>query len=114
MAGPLRLNRGMGSDSVRPLSTAQIAERLHTLTGWKVEGVCLTKTLTFEDFRSAWEALNRVADLAEEVGHHPDLTLSWGRLHIELTTHDSDGLTTRDFDLARAIDQRLASSAPGA
>ena len=71
---------------------------------WRRDGDWLEKAATFKDFREAMAFVNRVAELAEERNHHPDISISWNRVTLRLTTHDRGGLTDRDFDLARAID----------
>lgn len=75
---------------------------------WRRDGDWLEKTSTFKDFREAMAFVNRVAELAEERNHHPDISISWNRVTLRLTTHDRGGLTERDFDLAQAIDAQGA------
>lgn len=77
--------------------------------GWKVVGEHhLEKTFHFDDFASALAFVNRVGGLAEEVGHHPDLHLAWGKVSVEIWTHVIDGLTETDFVFA-AKTEALAS-----
>lgn len=66
----------------------------------------ITRQFKFPDFKSALEFVNRVGDLAEEQGHHPDILLAWGRVEITLWTHKVDGLTESDFIMAAKIDER--------
>ena len=74
--------------------------------GWQVVGDHhLLKVFSFADFRAALEFTNRVGELAESEGHHPDIRLSWGRVEIEIYTHKIDGLTESDFVLAARIDR---------
>lgn len=74
--------------------------------GWEtVDGHHLEKEFDFEDFRAALDFTNRVGELAEEQGHHPDIYLSWGRVRIRIWTHKIDGLTESDFILAAKIDE---------
>lgn len=74
--------------------------------GWKVvDDHHLHKAFSFPDFVSALEFTNRVGELAEEEGHHPDIRLTWGRVEIEIFTHKIDGLTESDFILAARIDR---------
>jgi 4a-hydroxytetrahydrobiopterin dehydratase len=73
---------------------------------WEVvEAHHLRREFTFPDFRQALEFTNRVGELAEKEGHHPDIHLSWGRVAIEIWTHKIDGLTESDFILAAKIDR---------
>lgn len=79
-------------------------------TGWQksADGQALEKSFTFADFSNAFAFLTRVALHAEKVDHHPEFTNVWNRISFRLTSHDSGGVTNRDVDLARAIDD-LAS-----
>lgn len=74
--------------------------------GWRIiDGHHLEKELTFPDFASALAFVNQVGALAEEANHHPDLYLAWGKVRITLWTHTANGLTDKDFSLARRIDR---------
>ena len=64
----------------------------------------LTKSFKFRDFMGAMGFANKIADLAEKEGHHPDLTISWGLCTVEIWTHKIDSLTTSDFILAAKIE----------
>ncbi len=76
------------------------------MDGWNViQEHHLAKTFTFPDFREALKFVNRVGELAEEQGHHPDLLLAWGKVEITIWTHKINGLTESDFILAAKIDQ---------
>jgi 4a-hydroxytetrahydrobiopterin dehydratase len=88
------------------LSGTELSERAASLSGWTVRDQRqLTKTFLFPDFKTALDFVNRVGELAEEQGHHPDLHLAWGRVDVETWTHDADGLTESDFTLAEGIDR---------
>ncbi|MFO0838314.1 MAG: 4a-hydroxytetrahydrobiopterin dehydratase [Phycisphaerae bacterium] len=91
---------------VPPLSGAEL-RRLHgQLPGWEVvDEHHLSRVHSFSDFKSALAFTNRVGDLAEQQGHHPDLYLSWGKVGVKIWTHKIDGLTESDFVLAAKIDQ---------
>ncbi len=78
----------------------------HQLPNWKVVNEHhITRTFTFPDFKQALEFVNRVGDVAEEQGHHPDILLTWGKAEITLWTHKIDGLTESDFIIAAKVDQ---------
>jgi 4a-hydroxytetrahydrobiopterin dehydratase len=64
----------------------------------------LRKQYRFRDFREAMSFVNRVAEIAEEEGHHPDISISYSRLDLELFTHAVEGLTENDFIVAAKID----------
>ena len=84
----------------------QITKRLAALKGWKRTGDVIWKEYPFEDFVQALAFVNQVGVLAEKAFHHPDILIhSWNKVRLELTTHDEKGLTTKDFDLAEAIDK---------
>ena len=91
------------------LTPAEIDTLLHQLSGWIVaqsDGhLQLTKTFRFKGFMPGVELIDRVAPIAEEEGHHPDLHLTYGALRVELWTHVAGGLTENDFVLAAKIDQ---------
>jgi len=76
------------------------------LPDWKViEEHHLQKTFLFKDFKQALAFVNRVGEVAEREGHHPDLFLSWGRTDVTLYTHKIKGLSESDFILAAKIDR---------
>ncbi len=78
--------------------------RLAALTGWEIAGDRLRKRYAFDSFGSAVAFVNRVAGLAEAADHHPDILIEYRHVTLTLTTHDSGGLTARDFSLAARID----------
>jgi 4a-hydroxytetrahydrobiopterin dehydratase len=93
-------------DGVPPLKGAELATLEKQVDRWNViEEHHLAKTFRFPDFREALKFVNRVGELAEEQGHHPDLFLAWGKVEITTWTHKINGLTENDFILAAKIDQ---------
>jgi 4a-hydroxytetrahydrobiopterin dehydratase len=91
------------------LTGTEIEKELHQLTGWQPaqrDGQALiTKTFKFKGFMPGVDLVNRIAALAEAEGHHPDLTLTYGSLTVELTTHAAGGVTENDLILAAKIDE---------
>jgi 4a-hydroxytetrahydrobiopterin dehydratase len=88
----------------RPLlSDADVDQALKAVS-WQREGDQIRKTVRLADFKAAMAFVNRVADVAEGLNHHPDISISWNRVDLAVSTHDSGGLTDLDFDLARAVD----------
>ncbi len=81
-----------------------------SLPAWTLAkgGKAIGRTIRFKDFNEAWGFMNRVALLAEGLGHHPDWSNVWNTVSIELSTHDAGGLTDLDVKLAKAIDALLA------
>jgi 4a-hydroxytetrahydrobiopterin dehydratase len=85
------------------LSEDEIAAELSKVTGWALDGGSITCTVTRDDFRGAMLFTGAVAFLAEEAGHHPDITIQWNRVTLTLSTHSAGGLTAADFRLAAKI-----------
>ena len=72
---------------------------------WRREGEALVRDYTFKDFVSAMAFVNRVADVAEEVNHHPDILVhEWNHVRLTLTTHSAGKLTDNDHAMAQRID----------
>jgi len=90
---------------VPPLKGAALEKLGREIPDWKiVDEHHLTRTFKFPDFKSALDFVNRVGEIAEEQGHHPDISLAWGKAEIKLWTHAVDGLTESDFIVAAKID----------
>ncbi|MDD2688726.1 MAG: thiol peroxidase [Candidatus Omnitrophica bacterium] len=89
-----------------PLSKDKIEKLLAKYRGWElIEDRRLVKEFKFKDFIEAKYFLDLVSNIAEEQGHHPNLTLIYNKLKITLTTHAAGGLTENDFIMARIIDE---------
>ncbi len=86
-----------------PMSASDIA----TLPSWTLDsdGRSLSRSIDFADFQEAFAFMTRVALRAEQLDHHPDWRNVWRRVEIRLSTHDTNGLTTLDLELARFIDR---------
>jgi 4a-hydroxytetrahydrobiopterin dehydratase len=92
---------------VPPLKGAKLTE-LHDKLGhdWQiVDAHHLEKTYTCKDFRAALDLTNRIGELAECIGHHPDIHLAWGKVKVTIWTHTIDGLTESDFIFAAKSDE---------
>jgi 4a-hydroxytetrahydrobiopterin dehydratase len=91
---------------VPPLTHAEIQPLLSKVEGWRVENdKRLVKKFEFKDFMGAMRFANKIAEIAEEEGHHPDLYVAWGKVEVTIWTHKIDGLTESDFILAAKIDR---------
>ncbi len=86
------------------LDDAAIEQGLDELPGWERRGNEIVKTYRYADFAAAIAFVNRVAEVAETAGHHPDIDIRWNKVTLALSTHAQGGLTRHDFDLARRID----------
>jgi len=92
---------------VPPLTPQQAQEMMQHLDDWSLidEAHLLAKNFVFKDFKDTMRFVNEVARVAEEEGHHPDLTVSYSSVTVELMTHAIGGLSENDFILASKIDQ---------
>jgi 4a-hydroxytetrahydrobiopterin dehydratase len=86
------------------LDDQSIESRLAELEGWKREGDAIDKTFERGDFVGSVEFVRKLVEPAEEMGHHPDLSISWDKVEVSLTSHAAGGLTEDDFELAKKID----------
>jgi 4a-hydroxytetrahydrobiopterin dehydratase len=89
------------------LTDQEISDSLSKLPYWRREGDMLTRTAELAGFAKAMEAVNRVAEIAESVNHHPDIDIRWRKVTFRLTTHSAGGLTAKDVSLAEQIDETI-------
>jgi 4a-hydroxytetrahydrobiopterin dehydratase len=87
------------------LTQQQAEAQLGNLPGWEIQGGELTRTFKFEDFRAALGFVNRVGELAEQAGHHPDIDIRYNKVRLGLVTHDAGAITAKDFELAAHADK---------
>ena len=93
---------------MKPMSNVQIEYALKTThSQWRLEGIFIRRDFEFKGFIDAWGFMNSVALLAESMDHHPNWDNVYNQVTIRLSTHDADGLTEKDFQLAGAIDSVL-------
>ena len=90
--------------TAQPLTPDQIESLGAELPAWSLIGGKLRRELRFADFNEAFGFMSRVALIAEALGHHPEWSNVWNKVVIELTTHDTGGLSNLDVELARRID----------
>ncbi len=86
------------------LSSEQLNEQLDGLEGWSAIESSLRKTFSFDDFIQAVEFVGRVAEVAEERDHHPDIDIRYNEVILTLSTHDAGGVTGKDVSLATEIE----------
>ena len=97
----------MTTSDLKLLSVEEISNNLAKLSDWNLEdsGKSIDRNFKFENFKQVIEFVNRVADLAEQEGHHPNMRIyGYNNLEIKLTTHTVGGLTEKDFKVAEEID----------
>lgn len=92
---------------IPPLTKAEAEKLMPELDGWMLidDANLLAKSFRFKDFVETMQFVNKVAAIAEEEGHHPDMTVSYGSATIELMTHAIGGLSENDFIVAAKIDK---------
>ena len=90
-----------------PLTSGEIEQLEQQLPGWSLVDGKLHRELVFSDFNAAFGFMTRVALIAEAMGHHPEWCNVWNRVVIDLTTHDTGGLSNRDQQLAQRINALL-------
>lgn len=85
------------------LDDGEIQERLRDLDGWRREGNEIVREFDRGDFVGSVRFVDSLVEPAEEMGHHPDLEISWNEVTVRISTHSEGGLTATDFDLAARI-----------
>lgn len=86
------------------MSKNEVEEKVKNLDNWKFIKDSIKKEFTFEDFKSAFAFMTSVAFEAEALIHHPNWENVYNTVNISLSTHDANGITQKDFDLAEKID----------
>lgn len=87
------------------LNAEQIQKELSGLNNWELDDNAIASSFDFKDFNGAMAFVNKVADEAERMDHHPDIYISYNNVKLTLSTHSEGGLTEKDFALAKTIDQ---------
>ena len=87
------------------LSRRKVQAEVTKLRNWTLRGQVISRKFDFPDFRAAIHFVKRVASLAEAANHHPDITINYNKVRLELTTHDEGGLTMKDFKIASKINK---------
>ena len=84
---------------------AQIAERLRDMKGWYFEDGMIRRVYNTDGWPTTLMLVNAIGFIAEAAYHHPDLSVTWGRITVKLSTHSAGGITDKDFELARKIEE---------
>ncbi|HLZ45372.1 MAG TPA: 4a-hydroxytetrahydrobiopterin dehydratase [Gemmatimonadales bacterium] len=87
------------------LSPAEIADRLKSLPGWRLENGEIVRDYTTDGWSTTLMLVNAIGFFAEAADHHPDLAVSWGKVRVKLSTHSAGGVTASDLELAQLIEQ---------
>ena len=90
---------------LRRLTEDEIASRLADVPAWTRDGDAIRREQRFPTFMAGIEFVNRVAEAAESLDHHPDITIEYTKVTLRVTTHDSGGLTENDFKLAKKVEE---------
>ena len=83
------------------LSVTEIQEKLSTLNEWEFKDNTIRKTFTFETYMESIGFINRLAEIAEEANHHPDMLVGWCRIDVAFTSHDQGGVTLACIEMAK-------------
>ncbi len=94
-----------------PLARESVEQLAREVPQWRLQDGSIERTFTRQDFRQAMDFVDRVAKLAEEQDHHPDISISYNKVKLTLSTHKIGGLSRNDFILAAKIDRLLEQPA---
>jgi 4a-hydroxytetrahydrobiopterin dehydratase len=92
-----------------PLSDIEIQRGLGALPGWSRKSDTLQKSYHFATFPDGIAFIGKVAEIAEQMAHHPDIDIRYTKVNFVLSTHDAGGITVKDFELAKAIEALAAA-----
>jgi 4a-hydroxytetrahydrobiopterin dehydratase len=87
------------------LTLGELNQLMGELDGWSLESDAISKVFSFDNFKAAKGFIDKVADAAEKVQHHPDVIWNYNQVKLSLTTHSERGVTKKDFELAKEIDR---------
>ena len=90
------------------LSGTELHQAVQSLSGWSVQGNTIERLFEFPNFVEAMGFVNRIAEAAEAVNHHPDISINYNKVKLSLTSHDSGGVTQRDLRMAGKINELSA------
>ena len=91
----------------RTYTESEIGDRLRELPGWYFEDGWIRRVYKTDGWPTTLMLVNAVGYLAEAAYHHPDLNVTWGRIIVKLSTHSAGGITDKDFELARKIEDAV-------
>lgn len=94
---------------MKPLQDSEVEARLEKFEGWSFNENAIHTKLEFENFKEAFAAMTRIAFEAEDLQHHPEWFNVYNNLEISLSTHDAQGVTNKDFELAERIEKIISA-----
>lgn len=92
---------------MKTLNPDEIEKALKNLPGWSVEDDMIVKSFTFKDFKETFSFMTHIAFECEKQNHHPNWENVYNHLTIKLNTHDAGGITQKDIDLAKSIEDTI-------
>ncbi len=87
------------------MTLGDIQSKMQHLNNWALEENCIVKDFSFKDFKESLAFVNKIAEIAEKMNHHPDILISYNKVRVSAVTHSEKGLSERDFSLADEIDK---------
>jgi len=93
---------------MKALQIDEINQRMLDLEGWEYEDNAIHTSFEFENFKDAFSVMTRIAFEVEKLNHHPDWSNVYNTLKISLSTHEANGVTEKDFALAKIIDDLVS------
>jgi 4a-hydroxytetrahydrobiopterin dehydratase len=88
---------------MKTYTAAEIEEKINSISGWHLMNDAIEKPFKFKDFKQALTFINAVGEIAEQADHHPEILNVYNRVTLRLNTHSANGITDKDFDLAKKI-----------
>jgi 4a-hydroxytetrahydrobiopterin dehydratase len=92
------------------LTNDEVTAGLASLHGWSGDTSGITRTVSLSTFPAAIDVVDQVAVVAEEMDHHPDIDIRWRKLTFTCASHSDGGVTARDLELARHIDEIVSAA----
>ncbi len=89
---------------MKKLTKEEVDKSLQIINNWELIDNSIQKKFTFKDFNEAMKTINQIAEIANELNHHPEWFNVYNKLEIKLTTHDVNGLSKIDFKFAKKVD----------
>jgi 4a-hydroxytetrahydrobiopterin dehydratase len=92
---------------MQKLNDQELKEAVAKLPGWRLDEGKLLRDFSFADFVAAMAFVNKIANVAESAGHHPDIDIRYNKVRLGLVTHDAGGITAKDVEMAGRLSQSV-------